>query len=263
MDRLKQEQWLKAVILWKRYPQIRPENSRKLAFGIAQAYIHLMDFIHAEEMLDHLYTEAGNSVWSQRIMLEKARLWAERNDSHGVIKIMRWLAKHEQTLYRQDMLLIVARIQSTQGDASEASQTLANINPGDLIPILRGTYWLTRAKINLKLKRWHTAAEAWKQLAISSVGNKKWHYIKVQADALIQSKDYMEAEAILMQMPESTQNASWHYAMAICALNSGRWKKAREHLIPLSLSDSDSDYQLRARMLLAQDQADQIKRKRQ
>jgi tetratricopeptide (TPR) repeat protein len=194
-------------------------------------------------------------------MLEKARLWADKNDPDGVIKIMQWLAKHEQTLYRQDMLLIVARIQNTQGDASEASQTLANINPNDLTLILRETYWLTRAGINLNLKRWHTAAEAWKQLAISSESNKKWHYINAQADALIQSKDYIEAETILLQVPESAQDAAWHYAMALCALNTGRWKKAREHLIPLSAPGSDSGYQLRARLLLAQEQADQVKRK--
>jgi thioredoxin-like negative regulator of GroEL len=260
---LEQKQWLQAVVLWKRYPQIRPANSRKLAFGIAQAYIHLMDFIHAEEMLDHLYAEAGNSVWSQRIMLEKARLWADRNDPDGVIKIMQWLAKHEKTLYRQDLLLIVARIQNAQGGSSAASQTLANINPDDLTPELRKTYWFTKAGINLNLKRWHTAAEAWKQLADASEGDKKWQYVREQADALIKSKDYVGAETILLQLPEPEQKAAWHYAMARCALNTGRWNKAREHLIPLTAPDSNHDYQLRARLLLAQEQADQAKRKQQ
>ena len=260
---LKQKQWLQAVVLWKRYPQIRPANSEKLAFEIAQAYIHLMDFMHAEEMLNHLYVEAGNSVWSQRIMLEKARLWADRNDPDGMIKIMQWLAKHEKTLYRQDLLLIVARIQNTRGEASAASQTLANINPGDLTSELRETYWFIKADINLNLKRWHTAAEAWKQLAAGNKSDKKWHYVREQADALIQSKDYMDAETVLLQVPESVQKAPWHYAMALCALNTGRWKKAKEHLTPLSAPDSDQDYQLRARLLLAQEQADQVKRRHQ
>ncbi|ATX78589.1 Tetratricopeptide repeat-containing protein [Mariprofundus aestuarium] len=260
---LEQKQWLQAVVLWKRYPQIRPEKSQKLAFGIAQAYIRLLDFVHAEEMLERLYTEAANSVWSQRIMLEKARLWADRNDPDGVIKIMQWLAKHEKTLYRQDFLLIAASIQNSQEDASAASQTLANINAGDLTPELRKTYWLTKARINLNLKRWHTAAEAWKQLADASEGDNRWQYLLEQADALIQSKGYIEAETALLQLPESEQKAAWHYAMALCALNTGRWSKAREHLIPLSTSDSDPDYQLRARLLLAQEQADQAKRKYQ
>jgi predicted Zn-dependent protease len=260
---LEQKQWLQAVVLWKRYPQIRPANSKKLAFGIAQAYIRLMDFMHAEEMLDRLYVEAGNSVWSQRIMLEKARLWADRNDPDGVIKIMQWLAKHEKTLYRQDLLLIVASIQNAQGEASAASQTLANINPHDLTPELRETYWFTRAGINLNLKRWHTAAEAWKQLANANGDDKKWQYVREQADALIQSKDYIDAETILLQMPESEQKAAWHYAMALCAFNTGRWSKAREYLIPLTAPDSDQHYQLRARLLLAQEQADQAKRKHQ
>ncbi len=260
---LEEKKWLQAVVLWKRYPQIRPENSKKLAFGIAQAYIHLMDFMHAEEMLDRLYVEAGNSVWSQRIMLEKARLWADRNDPKGVIKIMQWLTKHETTLYRQDLLLIVASIQNAREVASAASQTLANINPHDLTPELREKYWFTKAGINLNLKRWHTAAEAWKQLADINEGDEKWQYVREQADALIQSKDYIEAETILLQMPEPEQKVAWHYAMAICAINTGRWSKARDHLIPLSGPDSDPAYQLRARLLLAQEQADQAKRKYQ
>ncbi len=260
---LEQEEWLQAVVLWKRYPQIRPANDRKLAFGIAQAYIRLMDFVHAEEMLDQLYTEAGNSVWSHRIMLEKARLWADRNAEDGVIKIMQWLAKHEKTLYRQDLLLIVARIQNARKEASAASQTLAHINPDDLTPVLRETYWFTKAGINLNLKRWHTAAEAWKQLADTSAGNKKWQYVREQADALIQSKDYIGAETILLQMPESERKAAWHYAIALSAINTGRWNKAREHLIPLTAADSDQDYQLRASLLLAKEQADQAKRKHQ
>ena len=260
---IEQKEWLQAVVLWKRYPQIRPANDRKLAFGIAQAYIGLMDFAHAEEMLDHLYTEAGNSVWSHRIMLEKARLWADRNAKDGIIKIMQWLAEHEKTLYRQDLLLIVARIQNAQKEASAASQTLSHINPDDLTPVLRETYWFTKAGINLNLKRWHTAADAWKKLADVSEGNKKWQYVREQADALIQSSDYTGAETILLQMPESEQKAAWHYAIALCAMNTGRWSKAREHLIPLTAADSDKDYQLRASLLLAREQADQAKRKHQ
>jgi len=257
---LEQKEWLQAVVLWKRYPQIRPENDRKLAFGIAQAYIHLMDFVHAEEMLDNLYVKAGNSVWSHRIMLEKARLWVDYDTPDGVHRIMQWLAKHEKTLYRQDLLLIVARLQNAQSNASAASQTLASIDPGDLTPELRETYWFTKAGINLNLERWHMAADAWKQLADANEGAKKWQYIRKQADALLQSDNYIDAETVLLQMPETEQNAAWHYMMALCALNTGRWSKAKEHLIPLTAPDSDKDYQLRARLLLAQEQADQAKR---
>lgn len=258
---LEQEEWLQAVVLWKRYPQLRPEQAKQLAFGIARAYARLMDFMHAEEMLQHLYGEAGDSVWSHRIFLETARLWAERNDPDGVVKIMQWLAKHEKTLYRQDLLLIVAKIQNRQKEVSEASQTLANINPDDLTPELRETYWLTRAGIHVNMKRWHTAAEAWRQLAEASEGEKKWRYLQAQADILIRSRDYFEAESVLLQLPESARQAAWHYAMALCALNTGRREMAREHLTPLSGPDADRDYRLRARSLLAQEQADQAKRK--
>ena len=260
---LRQEQWLQAVVMWKRYPQIRPANSKKLAFGVAQASAHLMDYTHAEELLDQLHAKAGNSLWSQRLMLEKAHLWAERNDPDGVEKIMRWLADHEKTLYRQDMLLIVARIQNDDGNASEASQTLANINPADLTPGLRHTYWLTKAGIDQNLKRWHIAAEAWRQLAELSEGDDRWPYVQARAEALIESKDYSEAETVLLQIPEAAQNSAWHYAMALCAHNTGRWKAAREHLEPLAAAGADKDYQIRARLLLAQEEADQAKREQQ
>ena len=36
---LGQEEWRQAVVLRKRYPQIRHENDREMASGIAQAYI--------------------------------------------------------------------------------------------------------------------------------------------------------------------------------------------------------------------------------
>ena len=173
-----------------------------------------MDYSHAEEILDALYKPAKDTVWGQRVMLEMARLWTEREDAASVKKIMRWLTSQEHTLYRQDMLLIVATAQNKQGEASAARQTLAGIAPEDLTPELRHTYWHTRAKINLALQRWHTAANAWRHLAELSQGSEKWHYIYAQADAAIQSKDYLEAEKILLQIPDSARSGTWHYALA-------------------------------------------------
>jgi len=262
-DLLKREEWFRTVVLWKRYPQLRPPETEKLAFDIAQAYFHLMDLAHAEEILNRLYKQSQDSVWSQRVMLEIMRLWAERGDTNAIKKIMRWLTSHEHTLYRQEMLLIVADIQSRQGDASSARQTLASIAPEDLMPELRPTYWHTQANINQKLHHWHAAASAWQYLAGLNKGNKKWDYTYAQAHATLQSKDYLKAERILMQIPESARNDAWHYTLAMCALKTGRWKKAEEHLIPLSKGSPADSYTMRARLLLAEKHAEQLEREQQ
>ncbi len=282
---LAQQQWLNAVVLWKRYPQLRPDKgcpshtnhasgffhtgqtrarcegqvqTDRLAFGIAQAYIRLMDYASAEDILAALYQRAKGTVRGQRIMLERARLWAEREDTDSVRKIMHWLASHEQTLYRQDMLLIAASAQNRRGKASMARQTLAGIAPEDLTPELRHDYWRTRARINLALKNWHTAADAWRRLAESGKGKEKWRYVRTQAEALIQSKDYMGAEKVLLRIPDAERHDAWHFSLALCALNTGRWKKAEGLLIPLSEGGSDKNYAMRARLLLAEKHSEQV-----
>jgi len=260
---LEQRDWLQAVLLWKRYPQLRPAKADKLSFRIAQAYIQLMDYSHAEQILDGLYEQAKDTVWGQRIMLELARLWTERKDTDSVTKIMRWLTSQEHTLYRQDMLLIVATAQNEQGKASAARQTLTGVVPEDLTPVLRRTYWHTRAKINQSLQRWHIAAESWRRLAELSQGGEKWTYVYAQADATIQSKDYLNAENILLLIPETEQTAAWHYSLALCARNTGRWKKAEEHLIPLSKGDAADNYTMRARLMLADKSSEQLIREQQ
>jgi len=255
---LDKQQSLKAVVLWKRYPQLRPKKEHKLSFGIAQAYIHLMDFSYAEEMLDTLYQQSKNTVWGQRVMLEIAHLWVEREDTDSVKKIMHWLANQDHTLYRQDMLLIVTTAQNKQGEASAASQTLTSIVPEDLTPELRHTYWRERAKTNMALKRWHTAADAWLRVAELSQDSEKWHSIYEQANAMILNKDYMKAEEVLLQTPGSERDSAWHFSLALCAQNTGRLKKAEEHLIPLSIADPADNYTIRARLLLAEMRSKQV-----
>lgn len=262
-DLLEQEDWLETVLLWKRYPELRPEKAEKLNFGIAQAYMHLMDFTHAEEILDKLYKVSRKTVWGQRIMLEKARIWAEQGKVNGIEKIMLWLSKQEQTLYRQDMLLMAARIQVGEGKISAASQTLANVTADDLTPEFRIDFWKTRARINLGLKRWHTAARAWEQAAELSVGDAKWNNIFAQANAFIQGKDFIQAENVLLLFPDSGRNEAWHYSFALCAHHTGRKKLAEEHLTPLISGDADNSYSIRARMLLSEMRLNQLKPKLQ
>jgi tetratricopeptide (TPR) repeat protein len=161
------------------------------------------------------------------------------------------------------MLLIVAAAQTKRGESAAARQTLASVTPEDLTPELRYTYWLTQAKNNQALKRWHTAADAWKQLAALSQEPDKWGFVYAQADATIQGTDYLNAEKILLQIPESERNGAWHYALAVCATNSGRWKTAEEHLIPLSMGDPSDNYTMRARILLAEKRSEKFLRQQQ
>jgi len=255
---LARRRWLKAVVLWKRYPQLRPEKSDRLSFDIAHAYMRLMDNAHAEEILTALYKRARGTVWGQRIMLERARIWVDRNDADSVKKIMRWLSNHEQTLYRQDMLLIAAEAQIKSGSASTARQTLSGIAPEDLAPALRHDYWLTRARIYLALQRWHTAADAWRHLASLSENAEKWRYFYARADAMIKNKNYAGAEKVLLRIPGDARHDAWHFSMALCAQNTGRWKAAEEQLIPLSKGLPNGNYTLRARLLLSEKHAQQV-----
>ncbi len=258
-DLLEQEDWLETVLLWKRYPNLRPEKAGKLNFGIAQAYMHLMDFTHAEEILDKLYENSRGTVWGQRIMLGKALVWAEQGNANGIEKIMLWLSKQEQTLYRQDMLLMAARIQVGKGEIAAASQMLTKVTADDLTPEFRIDYWKTRARINLGLKHWHTAARAWEQAAELSAADEKWNNIFAQANAFIQGKDFIQAENVLLLFPDSRRNDSWHYYFALCAHHTGRRKLAEEHLTPLISGGSDNSYSIRARILLSETRLNQLK----
>jgi len=256
---LAEDEWLQAAVLWKQYPQLHPYRSEQLAFGIARAYIHLMDFTPAEKILNTLHGQAGDTIWSQRIILEKARLWSEREDADGVDKIMHWLIGQEHTLYRQDLLLIAAHIQTKQGDVSTARQTLAGVTPENLTPELQGDDWRTHARINIGLKRWHIAAAAWEQLAKLTRGEERWLHVRAQAEALVHSEDYRKAEDILMQIPDQEHDAGWQYTMALCAYNTGRRNKAEEHLQAILSDDQPNSYTIRARLALAEQRTAQLK----
>lgn len=255
---LADKEWLEAVVLWKRYPQLQPANSDELAFGIAQAYTHLLDFDRAEEILDQLYAKAKGTVRGQRIMLQKARLWLERGDADGVDKIMHWLTGHEYTLYRQDMLLMVAEMQAGQGDHAAARQTLASVTPTDLAPELRREYWLAHAKVSLGLKRWHAAASAWHQLVELSSEDERSDHLKAEAEALIASTDYAAAEQVLRSVPEGKRDDRWQFAMAMCARHTGRHKQAQDYLQALAAAKPETGYSTRARLVLAEQKAEQL-----
>lgn len=248
---LQQQAWFQAVILWRRFPQLRSVKNRKMMFAIAQAYIQLMDFSHAETLLNKLYLQSMGSIRGQRMMLEKARLWADRGDKDAANKILQWLSRHEQSLYRPDMLLIAANAQISMGKASEAKQTLTGINPADLMPALNHTYWRTHAKISAQLRHWHVAANAWHHLADSASGKDKWHALYSEAYALIRDMDYHGALNILPHIPISARNSTWHFYVGLSAYRTGKRKRATIELNLLRNEGEKSPaYSLLARYML-------------
>ena len=94
---LTEKQWLKAVTIWRQFPQLRPDSnhSQELRLGIAHAMRMLMLFDAAEEILSSLYKANQFSIRGERTMLELARLWMDRQDKTGVKNIMHWLNRHE------------------------------------------------------------------------------------------------------------------------------------------------------------------------
>ncbi len=133
---------LAAVSLWRRWPQFRPAtgDAPALHLRIARAMRRLMLFAASERILIALQQEAGESVRGQRVMIERARLWLDRNDADGVEKIMRWLNDHPLTLFAPELRLIAARIHLHGKRLQEARQMLLGIDPADLALELRAEY---------------------------------------------------------------------------------------------------------------------------
>lgn len=256
---LQQKAWLQVVVLWRRFPQLRPSKNAKLAFSIAQAYIQLMDFSNAETLLDKLYLQSMGSIRGQRIILEKARLWVDRGDVDAAEKILLWLSRHEETLYRPGMLLIAANAQIKAGKASEAKQTLAGINAMDLMPALNHTYWLTRAKISTQLQRWHAAAKAWRHLSDSSSGDDKQRALYGEVHALIQGMDYQGALNVLPSIPIAARTPTWRFYVGLSAYRTGQKKRAEEQLNLLrNEGEKAPAYSLLARYMLDASKIDDL-----
>ncbi|HKJ84045.1 MAG TPA: tetratricopeptide repeat protein [Mariprofundaceae bacterium] len=255
---LDQQQWLQSIVLWKRYPQLRPADAPELSFAVARAYMQLLDYTHGEAMLEKLYAEAKDTVWGQRVMLERARLWLDRGDSDGVSKIMHWLAGHEYTLYRQDLLLIVAHMQVNKRDFSTALQTLAGIQVGDLTPSLTSDYWHTTALVNVGLHRWHAGADAWRHLVGLRKGEARWDAMHAQAVALLKGGDTAAAEKVLLKIPENMRSPAWLFTMAKTMQKLGRFNEATDYLKKLADASPPNNYTTRARMLLAEQRADRL-----
>ena len=253
---LTEKQWLKAVTVWRQFPQLRPKNnqSQVLLLGIAHAMRMLMLFDAAEEILNSLYKANQFSIRGESIMLELAKLWMDRQDKTGVKNIMHWLNRHEFSMYRPEMLLIVARMQLAQKHAEQARQTLSSVRPIDMTDASRLSYWQTKAGISESLSRWHSAARAWEKYRQSNNADAA-HGLRKQAINLLVAQEFAQAFKLFQQTAEKNHDAEWEYHMGICQMRTGETKQGTERLQRLAANTDAGRFTSLAKLALADKQA--------
>ncbi|WP_081881073.1 tetratricopeptide repeat protein [Ghiorsea bivora] len=256
---IQQQAWLKAITLWQRFPNFRPpaQDSTQLRFAVAHGLRLLMEYEQAEQMLASLQQQAQGSVWGEKVMLERAKLWLDRQDPQGIQKVLQWLDKHEYTLYRPEMLVIVAHMQIQNKDATSASHTLDSVAPEDLTKETRAEYWKVQALTSEKLSRWHVAAHAWRMYAKYQPDDIDQAMLN-QANALFKGKDYLRAEQLYQQTPQTLQNPEWQYRYSVCQLKSGKWNQAIERLKTLKANPDAGIYASMASLTLAEREAERL-----
>ncbi|MDQ6967683.1 MAG: tetratricopeptide repeat protein [Mariprofundaceae bacterium] len=250
------KKWVEVVAVWERFPVFRRDDLdvAKLQLGVAHALRMLMAYEQSEVLLGKLYQRANGSVWGQKVMLERERLWLDRGDKTGVERILDWLDGHEFTLYRPEMLLLVARMQLRENKPTAASQSITGISVDDITIKERLIYWQVRARIDEKLKHWHMAARAWREYSLLPGVDAAKALIE-QANAAFKAKDYQKAEALYVQVDEKLRDAAWLYHYSICQLKTGKYKQALEKLEQQSQDASAGIYASLAALAIADKKA--------
>ncbi|MDQ6952228.1 MAG: hypothetical protein Q9M15_01720 [Mariprofundaceae bacterium] len=254
-----ENQWEKEVALWERYPRLRENDDvvKERAFDVAHALRMLMDYQQSEALLNKLYKDAGDTVWAQKIMLERANLWMDRGDADGVGRILAWLDAHQYTLYRPEMLLLVAQMQLTEGNATVASQSLVGVSVDDVAKEDRQRYWQINADINEALNHWHVAAKAWRKYGQSEGADVGVALIR-EADALFRAQSYKAALERYKRVKKEKQDAAWQYHVAMCQLKTGEDAVALPKLEMLTQNKDAGIYASLASMELADRKARDI-----
>lgn len=256
---IKQKKWVKTVSIWKQYPQLRPKagRSQELRLGVAHAMRILMLFEDSEKLLNELYKKNRASIRGQRAMVELSKLWMDRRDSDGVEKVMRWLNRNEFTIYRPEILAVVARMQLNQNQAEAARQTLKTVQDSDLAAESQAGFWLTKAEVSEKLTLWHSAAKAWERYR-NTVNADKRMGILSQAKNLVAAREYKQALELYMSMDEEMRDSEWHYYTGISQLRSGELQQGTTRLQQLASDQSAGTYASLAKLALADRQAEEL-----
>ncbi|MDQ6956781.1 MAG: hypothetical protein Q9M21_06245, partial [Mariprofundaceae bacterium] len=253
---LRNKKWLEMVAVWERFPIFRRDSLdvASLQLGVAHALRMLMAYEQSEVLLGKLYARANGSVWGQKVMLERARLWLDRGDEGGVGRVLRWLDEHEFTLYRPEMLLLVARMQLQANKPTAASQSMISISVDDIAIEERLIYWKVRAGIAEKLKHWHMAARAWREYGLMPKADTAKALIE-QANNVFKANDYQKAEGLYAQVDEKNRDAAWLYHYSMCQLKTGKHKQALEKLEQQSQDTSAGIYASLAALAVAEKKA--------
>jgi len=256
---LDQQLWINAVTNWRQYPQLRPgkHKAQELRLGIAHAMRMLMLFEGSEELLQEIYRENRGTIRGQRAMMDLAKLWMDRQDQDGVEKIMRWLNLNALTIYRPEMLVTVARIQSTQKKFEAARQTLNSVRASDIALESRSNYWKTNAEVSQALKLWHSAAASWGKYR-NSLGADKPDGLQNQARSLFEAKEYSAANKLYAKIPTENRDASWQYHTGVCELKSGETRQGLQRLQELASLADGGTYSSLAKLALADQQANTL-----
>ena len=256
---LQQQKWHDAVNLWQSFTHFQPslKQTPLLHFNIAHAFRLLMQYTQAERLLQQLQHQAKGNIWGEKITLEQAKLWTDRGDRQAITKIMQWLDTHEYTLYRPEMLLLVAQIQLQENHASLASHTLNTIQPSDLTLPSKAAFWKTNAKTNQALSRWHMAAQAWAEYAALDVEDKQQTLLK-EAHARFKAGEFPKAEILYNSIPENLRTPIWTYRYSISQLKNGKLKQATTRLKELKSNANAGIYASMAALTLAERNANQL-----
>jgi len=256
---LNQKLWINAVTNWRQYPQLRPgkRKAQELRLGIAHAMRMLMLFDGAEELLNELYRENRGSIRGQRAMMDLAKLWADRQDKDGVEKIMRWLNRNTDTIYRPEILVTVARMQSAQKQFEAARQTLRSVRASDIAVESRANYWQTSAEVSESLNRWHAAAKAWAQYRNTPAADKATG-LSNQARSLFKAREFSAARKLYTEVSDELRDTSWQYHIGVCELKSGAINQGTQRLQKLAALAEGGTYTSLAKLALADQQANTL-----
>ncbi len=256
---IKMKDWKNTTRIWQRFAQFRPalEKAKPLYLSIAQSFRLTMQYTASSQLLQLLLTHAKSDLWREKLTLEQAKLWFDRGDAQSVQRIMSWLDQHEYSIYRPEMLLIVARIQLKDKAYSLTSHTLDSIQVTDITYDTRAIYWQTRAKTEQALKRWHMAAFAWAQYTSLGTANKESGILN-EAHARFKAGEFPKAESLYSKVPETLRTPIWIYRYSICQLKNGKWKQATTRLTALKNNPDGGIYTSMAALTLAERQANQL-----
>lgn len=256
---IKQQAWNDVVDIWRTFTsfQPKPKIAKQLYFDVAKSLRLSFEYQAAESMFETLHQLSTSTVWGDKVMLELAKLWRDRGDKSGVRKIMRWLDNHEYTIYKPEMLLVVAQIQLQAKQASIASHTLTSISVSTLSNHAQQTFWKTSALVAQALSRWHMAAQAWQTYTAFNVDDHEQALLN-QANARFKAGEFEQAEKLYQQTPEHLRNSAWAYHYSIAQLKNGKWNQATTRLTELKNKPEADIYTSMAALTLAERKAKQL-----